>query len=372
MVTVPKFQEQTGHFDHASEVADLLAVAPYELDKGQKGPVFDRITQGLTRHHAANCTEYANMLRLLKFDADEEHALEDVPFLPARLFKLLDLKSVAPDAVHRVLTSSGTGGQPSRISLDAPTAALQTRVLTRIVGDFLGKSRLPMLVIDAPSTIRDRTRFNARAAGIMGFSMFGRNITYALNDDMSLDVDGVVAFLERHGQAPFFMFGFTFMVYQHLLGAGAGRVRGLENGILIHGGGWKKLVDLAIDNEAFKQRLKDETGLGRVHNYYGLVEQTGSIFMECEAGHMHCSNFSDVMIRDADFQLCPNGERGLIELVSLLPGSYPGHVLLTEDEGAVIGEDDCSCGRKGKYFQVYGRVAKAEVRGCSDAYASAS
>ena len=33
------------------------------------------------------------------------------------------------------------------------------------------------------------------------------------------------------------------------------------------------------------------------------------------------------------------------------------------------GEDDCPCGRKGKYFKVFGRLKDAEVRGCSDTYA---
>ena len=48
--------------------------------------------------------------------------------------------------------------------------------------------------------------------------------------------------------------------------------------------------------------------------------------------------------------------------------SYPGHSLLTEDEGVLLGEDDCKCGRLGKYFLVLGRVKNAEIRGCSDAY----
>ena len=51
-----------------------------------------------------------------------------------------------------------------------------------------------------------------------------------------------------------------------------------------------------------------------------------------------------------------------------LPRSYPGHSLLTEDLGVLLGEDDCPCGRKGKYFKVTGRVPRAEVRGCSDTY----
>ena len=61
-------------------------------------------------------------------------------------------------------------------------------------------------------------------------------------------------------------------------------------------------------------------------------------------------------------------EKGIVELVSVLPTSYPGHVLFTEDEGEILGEDDCPCGRKGKYFKIYGRIKNAEVRGCSDTY----
>jgi hypothetical protein len=34
--------------------------------------------------------------------------------------------------------------------------------------------------------------------------------------------------------------------------------------------------------------------------------------------------------------------------------------------GVLLGEDDCACGRMGKYFRVNGRLKSAEVRGCSD------
>jgi hypothetical protein len=42
---------------------------------------------------------------------------------------------------------------------------------------------------------------------------------------------------------------------------------------------------------------------------------------------------------------------------------------LTEDLGVILGEDDCPCGRMGRYFRVQGRIPAAEVRGCSDTYA---
>ena len=61
-------------------------------------------------------------------------------------------------------------------------------------------------------------------------------------------------------------------------------------------------------------------------------------------------------------------EIGLVQLSSILPFSYPGHILLSEDTGEIIGEDDCPCGRLGKTFQIHGRVKHAEIRGCSDTY----
>ena len=91
--------------------------------------------------------------------------------------------------------------------------------------------------------------------------------------------------------------------------------------------------------------------------------------MECECGHLHASIFSDVITRrKEDFSVCDFGEEGIIQVVSMIPESYPGHSILTEDQGIILGEDDCPCGRFGKYFKITGRVKNAEVRGCSDTY----
>jgi len=144
----------------------------------------------------------------------------------------------------------------------------------------------------------------------------------------------------------------------------------LPEAFLITGGGWKKLVTLNISREAFKDALKEQCGIGHFLDHYGMVEQTGSIYAECEYGHLHASNYSDVIIRDPkDFSICKVGQKGIIQVVSVLPHSYPGHSLLTEDEGIILGEDDCPCGRHGKYFTITGRMKKAELRGCSDTYA---
>jgi len=325
----------------------------------------------LTDWHYGACAQYGTLLDKM-LGRNIANALEELPFLPVRLFKHERLLSVPAAEVVKTMTSSGTSGQNvSQISLDKQTSALQVKVLSRIMGEFFGRQRLPLLVIDCRATVADRYRFSARTAGILGFSMFGRDIEYALDDDMSLNEERVRRFVEKHPDQDILLFGFTFIVWRHLVQIleAERKVLPLARGILIHGGGWKQLQSQAVGADAFKSRLHRVAQIQRVHNYYGMVEQTGSIFMECEAGHLHTSVWSEVIIRDPlNFQPLPPGQRGLIQLLSVIPHSYPGHSLLSEDEGEIIGVDDCACGRKGTYFKVHGRLQNAETRGCSDTY----
>lgn len=369
---------------------EILKPAPYELDKAAKTEYLNSALCELTRHHYSSCETYRKMLSAQDFDPDSfevqvksgEKSYKDIPFLPVRLFKEYDLRSTSEEDVVKTMTSSGTTGQNrSRIYLDKETSRNQTKVLTSIVSDYIGKKRLPMIVLDTSAVIKDRNLFTARGAGILGFSIFARERFFAFDENMNLDIEGLKAFLEKYDGQPIFLFGFTFMIWQYFVkeleklrnndkGADSnGYILDLSNGILIHGGGWKKLESEAVSSEDFKAKLKDVCGIEHVHDYYGMVEQTGTIYMECDEGHMHVSSYSDVIIRrPQDYSEADFGEEGLVEVISVLPYSYPGHVLLTEDRGMVLGEDDCPCGRKGKYIRILGRVKNAEIRGCSDTF----
>ncbi len=329
----------------------------------------------LTGLHRTQCEAYRRILESVGFEPDRCTSYAEIPFLPVRLFKELELRSVPREEVVKTMTSSGTTGQAvSRIFLDRATASNQQKTMVRIVSDFTGTGRMPMIILDCPSVVKDRGMFSARGAGILGFSIFGSRKMYALDDDMNLDTKALSDFLDQYKGQRILLFGFTFMVWQHFYKElirlkEQGTSFDLSDGILIHGGGWKKLAGEAVSREEFHNRLRDACGLDSIHDYYGMVEQTGCIYMECECGHLHASAFSDVMIRNPlDFSQCRHGEKGIIQAVSALPESYPGHSLHTEDEGVVLGEDDCPCGRKGKYFKVMGRMKDAEIRGCSDTY----
>lgn len=356
------------------DYAEVLNMEPYSLSKADKQVFLTKYLSELTMYHYSKCNEYKKIIDSIDFNIEDIKDYYEIPFIPVRLFKEYDLRSIDSDDIQKTMTSSGTSGQQvSKIYLDKETSANQSKVLTKIVSSYIGKKRLPMIILDTSALLKNRAMFSARGAGILGFSMFARDRFYALDENMELNIEGMSNFLKKYEGENIFLFGFTFMIWQHFIKElkKTGFHPDISKGILIHGGGWKKLISEAVSAEQFKQELYNTCEIQRVHDYYGMVEQTGTIYMECECGHLHTPIFSDIIIRRAnDFSVADYGEEGLIEVVSILPKSYPGHALLTEDYGKIIGEDDCPCGRKGKYFKVLGRIKNAEIRGCSDTYAT--
>jgi len=361
------------HLSPVFDLSSVIDIPPFSLGKQEKNMLYVEVLYELTKHHYANCAQYRKILDVLGYNPSSKHNIKNIPPIPVRLFKDYDLLSVKKSQIIKTMTSSGTTGQSvSKIFLDRITSTNQTKVLAKIVSSFTGSKRLPMLIIDTKSVLKNRNIFSARGVGILGFSMFGFDITYALDEDMQLNYDLVKTFCKQHKDENILVYGFTSIIWKYFyqkLAEMKNRIS-LENGILIHGGGWKKLSEKKVDSNTFKQMLEKVCGIMKVYNYYGMVEQTGSIFMECESGYLHSSIFSDVTILRNDFSTCDINEKGLVQLSSLLPYSYPGHVILSEDIGEIIGEDDCSCGRFGKYFKIHGRVMNAEIRGCSDTHES--
>ncbi|MCL2222331.1 MAG: acyl-protein synthetase [Oscillospiraceae bacterium] len=351
---------------------DFYAIAPFSLGKSEKKHMLTQRLLDLTNLHIEACPQYADMMRGIGFSPSDCKSYFDIPFLPVSLFKDLELLSVEKNDVVKTMTSSGTTGQAvSKIYLNKATAANQQKTLAKIVSDFTGASRMPMIIIDSPSVLKDRSMFSARGAGILGFSIFGTDRIYALDENMELDIPAIENFLSKHKGKNILLFGFTSIVWQHFYLELKRKEHKLDlsDGILIHGGGWKKLINQAVSKAEYKNLLRDLCGLSNIHDYYGMVEQTGCIYVECEHGHLHASVFSDIIMRrHIDFSPCDFGQSGIVQVVSVIAESYPGHSLLTEDEGVILGEDTCPCGRLGKFFHISGRLKQAEIRGCSDTY----
>lgn len=357
-----------------NSLEQCMAAKPYSLGMSQKSVVLLEGLNVLTEHHYEKCETYSRIINGLWRGIKKADELASIPYLPVSLFKTQRLLSIDAQEVRVTLTSSGTTGQAvSQIFVDRDSSVLQQKALASSLMHVLGPKRLPMLVIDTDSVFKDPRMMSARGAGVLGQMRFGRDHSFALTPDLEPNLTAVRSFLDRHGNAPFFMFGFTFMVWVNFYEKFKDAGLDLSNGVLIHSGGWKKMTERSVDNNVFRGSLAKAFGLKRVHNFYGMVEQIGSIFLEGPNGLLYPPNFADVLIRNPDtWELQPNGQPGVVQVLSLLPHSYPGHSLLTEDIGVIESVDPGTDGWMGKGLRILGRVAKAELRGCSDVIAAAA
>ncbi len=332
-----------------------------------KNNLFLKEIYKLTKFHYNNSREYKKIVDLL-YTSKINEKIDSIPFIPAKLFKDIDLKSVPDKDVFKILNSSGTsGGKPSKIFLDKDNAKSQTLVLNEIASEILGKKRIPMIIVDERKHILNPKKFDAKTAAILGFSLFGKDHHYLVKDK-KIDYKNLNKFIEKYSDKNFLIFGFTSYIYEFL-------IKNLDNkkikknfskGILIHGGGWKKMEEIKMSNKIFKTKLKEKLKIEKIFNYYGLIEQTGSIFFECkECNAFTISKYSDVLIRDKNFKILSNNKKGYIQLLSLIPKSYPGHSILTEDIGEII-DNNCNLCKGKKKFLVHGRAEQSEIRGCSD------
>ena len=266
-------------------IDNLLTKSPYSLKFNEKNIIYKKIINQLTNYHYKNCREYKKILDFFNFNPKKNNSLDEIPFLPVKLFKEYDLRSVSIKKIIKILTSSGTtGNKVSRIFLDKITTINQTKVLSKIMSNFIGNKRLPMLIIDTQSIIKNRNLFSARGAAMVGFSFIGSNITYALDENLKINFKKVENFINKYKESNFLIFGFTSMIYEYFYKQFKPYSNKFDfsKGIIIHGGGWKKLSNLNINNNIFKKNIKDIFKINNIYNYYGLVEQTGSIFIECE------------------------------------------------------------------------------------------
>ncbi len=349
---------------------NLMSQNAYSLDPKSKLKFFRKYINFLTSFHYKKSNLYKSYLNGMNYQFKNSSELTEIPYLPVRLFKEFDFLSIKKKEIFKTLLSSGTtSGNLSKIYIDKINALNQIKVLQKIFNNLIGNSRLPMLIIDKQNTSLDRNSFNASTAAINGFSIFANETVYLLDQENNIDYKKLNEFLKKNSKKKFLIFGFTSNIYLYLIkkiNVKKIQKKNFSKAFLIHGGGWKKIEEKKIDRNHFNSQLKNKLGINNVRNYYGLVEQIGSIFFECKCGYFVASNYSDIIIRNENLKICKDGEIGLVQLLSLLPTSYPGHSILTEDIGEIVNDHKCKCYGHGTRFLIHGRLKNAELRGCSN------
>jgi hypothetical protein len=340
--------------------AELLPLLQAELEYAA-----DR-NPGLRRHFEAWPIHYRAAARIA-----------DLPYLPVGVFKANPpLALVEPDKITRTLASSATTGQtPSRIVLDAETSKRMIKGVMTIIRDFIGPMRRPYLVIDIPESLASNAELGARAAAIQGLRSFATEVVCCLQKDgagnLNVDETKLLELAAKWGSAEVLVYGFTYVIWQHLVIPlqARGISLNMPNVRVLHSGGWKRLQDKAVTPAAFAKGVASVFGCAeeRILDFYGMVENIGIIYPDCAYGNKHVPAFAEIIVRDP-LSLAPVevGQQGLVQVCSVLPTSFPGFLVLTEDIGEIVHDDGCPCGRRGTAFRFVKRVPKAEIRGCGN------
>lgn len=329
---------------------------------------FASVIADLTRFHMSNNVVYQRICDSIFSKIADASALASLPYIPARLFKRLEMSSVLESQILRTMQSSGTSGTTSKIPLDRETSRRQARYLISIMRYWLGTARLPMIIVDSPRLLRNDSRNSARAAAVLGMMQMGLDYHWVLDEQGHFDRASLQLWLEKQRNRRVFIFGFTSQVWDFFDSKLTLGEVDLSNGILFHGGGWKKLLNESVSRNIFRKVIGEVSGLVEIHDYYGMVEQLGSIWVESSPGVFVPPASSRVIIRDVrTLEPLPEGETGLIQTFSTIPYSYPGQSVLTDDLGYLT-ENKVHVETLGTLaLSIVGRIPRAEPRGCSDA-----
>jgi len=359
------------------KVESLLSIPPYNQPPAERQAGLLEILKEELRYSCQRHAGYRNYVQNWPLDYQSARQVADLPFLPVGLLKANPpLSLVDFNEIKRTLASSATTSQMhSRVVLDSATARRMTKGVVTIVRDFIGSSRRPYLVVDTADFKGAANTVGARGAAIQGLQPFASETTCCLTlddqGDLKLDRDRLREFAKDRQDCEVLVYGFTFILWNHLVKPlmAEGGCLNLPKARILHSGGWKRLQDQAVEKEVFNQQLARTFGCStdRIIDFYGMVETVGVIYPDCSEGNKHGPVFGDVIVRDPlTLEPVAAGEHGIVQVCSVLPTSFPGHLLLTEDRAQVMAYDGCPCGRRGISFRFAGRIPKAELRGCGN------
>ena len=358
-------------------IENLLTTPPYALGPAEHELALIPVLRNEIAYACDTNPRFANYVRYWPIDFKSAQRIADFPYLPVAAFKSATPLSLIPkNDVKRTLTSSATTGQiPSRVVLDSGTSRRMSKGFVAIIREYIGTSRRPYLVVDTAEMVQSRAELGARGAAIQGLGSFATEIVSCLSADEkgepAIDIPTIQDCAEKWRDREVLVYGFTFVLWTNLVQPllARGVSLGLQRLHVLHSGGWKRLQDQAVTKNSFNEGVAKVFGCSpdRVIDYYGMVENVGVVYPDCEFANKHVPAFADVIIRDP-LTLSPvePGGRGYIQVSSVLPTSFPGFLILSEDLGELIGHDRCPCGRRGTHFRFVSRAPKAELRGCGN------
>lgn len=311
------------------------------------------------------------------FDSEQIQSEEDILNIPAifvTAFKERKLLSVPESEIVKTFTSSGTTGSKSQINWDEVSMRRQEfarRSIVETLGLAAYNQEVNNLVFSYSPDISGQ-KGAAHAHSVYAQFAKSKETFYAIHSDKNgepeFNVNECIKALENFAESglPLRITGFPAFGYMTL--------RELDNkgvsyhfpkdSVLFSGGGWKNYTGKTISFVEYSDLVNRVLGISadRIRDVYGMVEH-GIPYMTCEHGHLHVPIYSRVCaVSPHTMKILPEGEVGLLKLVTPYLRSTPGLSILSTDLGCV--HSDCPCGREGKWIELKGRAGVKKYAGC--------
>jgi len=362
-----------------SAVDALLERAAFDYGADLDGLFAEAMREAFSIHFRG-CPEfraYASLRGFPDASVPDDFELEALPFIFVNVFKSRDMITGSRDAVVLELTSSGTGGRRSRNFLDQISLD-RVKTIARNVYDGLDMvapeqkvnyvffSYDPRVAKDLGTAFTDELLQSFTDVGEAYYSIrWDEKLA-----DFRFDLDGTIEAIEcmaRLGQ-PLRFLGFPAFLHKILLERRRRGMPALELGNsswALTGGGWKTHEGEAIARDEFARQCENELGFpaGNVRDLFGMVEH-GVPYVQCELGSFHVPVYGRLIIRHPlTLEPLPDGEVGLMQLMTPYFTSYPAISILTSDLAKRM--PPCPCGRKGPTLEIVGRGGVTKHKGCA-------
>jgi len=359
----------------SNTIDELLIQEPFTKSHNSNSLFLDAMSQSLIFHYE-NSDIFKQYCIKKNFNPYDDFTLNEIPFIPSNIFKKLKLSSVDKNKIIKTVHSSSTTGKtPSTILIDKITSERQQKIIISILSNFIGKNRKSFLILESKNNVSTGDEMSSRSSAVRGLTPFMKNLEFILKNDLTLNFENMNK-LKFEVTIDHAIFGFTWILYLFIEKYQNDKnvkelFSKLNKPLILHSGGWKKLQNIKISKTEFNQKVSDffKTEPNNVIDFYGLVEQLGTIYPDCEYGFKHVPNYSHIIIRDIHtLEPVENGNRGFIQILTPIPHSYPGVSILTDDIGKIVGVNSCKCGRQGICFKFLERLKTADLAGCGDTF----
>lgn len=315
-----------------------------ELDrifKLQEGGEFEALALSVFRRQAEQCAPYREYIERMGIDPHAVQRIEQIPFLPIRLFKTHEVYC-GEEAPEVVFTSSATTGMtPSRHPM--ASLALYERAFTEAFRRFYGEPSGWSLYGLLPNYLQRK--------GSSLVYMADRLIQACGSGGFYLDeYERLIADLEADPK-PKILLGVSYALWD-LAERYAPK---LQNTIVMETGGMKGHRE-ELPKEAFHKILCEAFGVEQIHSEYGMAELTSQAYSKGE-NRFYCPAWMRVAVRDVNDPLDVRFEagRGGLNIIDLA-NYYSCSFLQTEDVARRYADGS---------FEVEGRIDHSEIRGCN-------